>query len=203
MNIPAIYIALLAAIPAAVVFFILGFRIGAHAKQNQGQHSDGLLPIPPAPKVPTFVGHAYPVAAQQDEPEGDATDARDKSPDEQLESAGYECREIEDDDELVRTVAGEFNFAEADDDIVCNVCRTNDYPISVWGTSDTPQEGLVGFFCSDCGCGFTVVYSLKDGSVINKPATVFNFLRPSPAPIVGLTNASESTSAADGNGNPQ
>lgn len=103
---------------------------------------------------------------------------RDMTPIEQMTLAGYRCAEVEDTDRFNHAVAVCGNFESDAEGRLCINCGTSEYPFLAWGGSRTKEDGLVGCFCSVCGCGFLAVYSLKTGNCEAVPETVFRFLRP-------------------------
>lgn len=125
-----------------------------------------------------------PKASPSDGP-STAGDIRDLETDEQLQQAGY-CTQDLTEEEFVFSLAGTFNFAEEDDEIVCLSCRTIYLPYAVFGSPKTKEDGFVGYFCSSCGWGFTSTYDPSSRTATNKPMTALAFLRTGPAPVVNL-----------------
>jgi len=183
---------------AALLLLGVGIEIGWHLykwvgpKRKDGDEGLPRLPLPP--RVPSFdqeVTHRPSQPPEGDDqgrtstvPPDNEVDVRDLPPIEQLEAAGYSCEQLDDEEEFNRVLAGSLNFAESDDDRCCLVCGTNDFPYSVRGTSDTKEDGLIGYFCENCGCGFVVKYA--KGEVSHEAKTVFDFLRPALAPVIEL-----------------
>lgn len=205
MDDTTIYTALFTSVPVAFIFFGLGIWIGARTKRDQNEPASDLSHFPASVTLPIDVATGS--ATQTKEVSSNECgcpaerkiiyiDSRDMDPIDQLEAVGYECHDIDDNDEFARSVAGRFNFADEGVGFTCNVCRTDYYPVRAWGTSKTARQGLIGFFCRACGCGFTVTYSTKNGSVTDEPATIDGFLRPAPAKIIELADISKSVSAS-------